>query len=314
MKVSSTSKQLVCILALATAGSEPLIACSFDTGGAGGGGGSTSSTSSSTTTTTTATSASTSTSTAASTSSGSTSTSSGSGSTSSSGASSSGSSASTSASSSGSSSGGSGCTTTIGELGDAGTAKLITGFDNATATTGWSYYPAATTGTYAIVPGDGHTCPPALGGTITSGTFGSTVFLQFSYATAADWSAYKKLHLNVKVVTDATNYASLASLAGFVNSGGFAKSAPGGTTNVRGTLDDGKFHEIVYPLSATTLTLAQINVYAIQLTYAAAPVTDGGAPATDGGSSATDGGSPATDGGAPAPGSVTVEIDDVWLE
>jgi len=182
--------------------------------------------------------------------------------------------------------GGGACTTSFPGL-------VASSFDTAGDSEGWqaSSVPAISGQTVAQTSSDGHTCPGALSSTFPFTSYGqsgsTSVFLG-----SISLAGRKALHAWIKLPPPAGGYSVLSGVQLFVQSGNFAtfNNQFGAVTG----FSDGTWHEVVLDLMAATPPVMLNDVDGIGVAVFTVNSQPGGAPA--------------------APGSVTVLIDDVWVE
>jgi hypothetical protein len=147
---------------------------------------------------------------------------------------------------------------------------------------------------FGFSPTEHASCPGALSMTVNYGSYGdpnSSASTTFGN-TPANWSAFGKLHVSVKLVT--TDYTAVNGIQTFINSSGYANYANSSVFLGGSTFSDGAFHEVVFDFAHPngTLLLSVINKTGVQLLIKGAPA----------------------EGGIPTAAPVQMFVDDVWLE
>ncbi len=167
---------------------------------------------------------------------------------------------------------------------------------------GWSAgtYQAPAGLSTAFTTGDGHSCPGAAQMTIPFASYGQNADIEINpYPNPLDFTGKSKLHFWARVQVPAGTEAAINGVQAFVNTGGYSKYKGNfvgyaNTLSDGGKFSDGNWHEIVFDIAGNlgSITVNVINQLGVQI------VTQGSAP----------GGGPAT------PPTVTLTVDDVWLE
>jgi hypothetical protein len=192
-----------------------------------------------------------------------------------------------------------GCTTTIGELNDAGTSMLLIGFDTSAEIVPWTSYTFPTnvsTNVESYSPTDGPSgfgCPGALSLALTYTAYGVNSGLDRFYTSGGgatqDWTGRVRLHFWVKVVT--SDYTTINGLEEFVQSGSTLKQYSPFLTG--SSLAGGGWVQSVVDLTpGANFDPTTVAGFEVQLQTIAAGI----------------------DGGPAAPPAATVLVDDIWLE
>ena len=176
---------------------------------------------------------------------------------------------------------------------------MLASFDSNLQGFGAGSYQAPTGLAASQTTGQGHSCPGAAQLLIPFASYGQNADLEINPGPPMDFTGKTTLHFWVKVQIPASTAAAINGVQAFVNTGGYSKykgnfvgfsnALPGG-----GSFADGNWHEIIFDIAGNlgSITVNVINQFGIQI------VTAGSAP----------GGGPAT------PPTVTLFVDDVWLE